>query len=199
MTYEELVQSVKNVYANADAGNVKEHVAIQCNIEGEAEGALYIEFSEGNIDVQPYEYYDRDAILTLSAANLLEIAAGKKDLLEAYHANEVSVWGDLDKVVEMKKVILPKKKEEKNVELETVVEKATEKEETAKKEEPEKKEEECVQLEMHFEEPAEKKAEEKVEAKTEEKPEEKKEEKAGGRRKRAARKAAMRKASHNKK
>ena len=199
MTYEELVQSVKNVYANADAGNVKEHVAIQCNIEGEAEGALYIEFSEGNIDVQPYEYYDRDAILTLSAANLLEIAAGKKDLLEAYHANEVSVWGDLDKVVEMKKVILPKKKEEKNVEPETVVEKATEKEEIAKKEETAKKEEECVQLEMHFEEPAETKAEEKVEEKTEEKPEEKKEEKAGGRRKRAARKAAMRKASHNKK
>lgn len=204
MTYEELVQSVKNVYANADAGNVKEHVAIQCNIEGEAEGALYIEFSEGNIDVQPYEYYDRDAILTLSAANLLEIAAGKKDLLEAYHANEVSVWGDLDKVVEMKKVILPKKKEEKNVEPETVVEKATEKEETTKKkettkkEEPAKKEEECVQLEMHFEEPEEK-AEEKPEEKTEEKPEDKKEEKAGGRRKRAARKAAMRKASHNKK
>lgn len=185
MTYEELVQSVKDIYANADAGNVKEHVAIQCNIEGEAEGALYIEFSEGNIDVQPYEYYDRDVILTLSAANLLEIAAGKKDLLEAYHANEVSVWGDLDKVVEMKKVILPKKKEEKNVEPETVVEKTTE------KEEPAKKEEECVQLEMHFEEPAETKAEEKVE--------EKKEEKAGGRRKRAARKAAMRKASHNKK
>lgn len=199
MTYEELVQSVKDIYANADAGNVKEHVAIQCNIEGEAEGALYIEFSEGNIDVQPYEYYDRDAILTLSAANLLEIAAGKKDLLEAYHANEVSVWGDLDKVVEMKKVILPKKKEEKNVEPETVVEKATEKEEIAKKEETAKKEEECVQLEMHFEEPAETKAEEKVEEKTEEKPEEKKEEKAGGRRKRAARKAAMRKASHNKK
>lgn len=191
MTYEELVQSVKDIYANADAGNVKEHVAIQCNIEGEAEGALYIEFSEGNIDVQPYEYYDRDVILTLSAANLLEIAAGKKDLLEAYHANEVSVWGDLDKVVEMKKVILPKKKEEKNVEPEIVVEKTTEKEETAKKEEPAKKEEECVQLEMHFEEPAETKAEEKVE--------EKKEEKAGGRRKRAARKAAMRKASHNKK
>lgn len=191
MTYEELVQSVKDIYANADAGNVKEHVAIQCNIEGEAEGALYIEFSEGNIDVQPYEYYDRDVILTLSAANLLEIAAGKKDLLEAYHANEVSVWGDLDKVVEMKKVILPKKKEEKNVEPETVVEKTTEKEETAKKEEPAKKEEECVQLEMHFEEPAETKAEEKVV--------EKKEEKAGGRRKRAARKAAMRKASHNKK
>lgn len=199
MTYEELVQSVKDIYANADAGNVKEHVAIQCNIEGEAEGALYIEFSEGNIDVQPYEYYDRDVILTLSAANLLEIAAGKKDLLEAYHANEVSVWGDLDKVVEMKKVILPKKKEEKTVEPETVVEKATEKEETAEKEEPAKKEEECVQLEMHFEEPAETKAEEKVEEKTEEKPEEKKEEKAGGRRKRAARKAAMRKASHNKK
>ena len=183
MTYEELVQNIRDIYTNADAGNVKEHVAIQCNIEGEAEGALYIEFSEGNIDVQPYEYYDRDAILTLSAANLLEIAAGKKDLLEAYHANEVSVWGDLDKVVEMKKVILPK------VEVEKIVEKATEEKNVVEK--PQKKEEECVQLEMHFEEQA--------ETKTEEKVEEKKEEKVGGRRKRAVRKAAMRKASRNKK
>ena len=56
---------------------------------------------------------------------------------------------------------------------------------------PQKKEEECVQLEMHFEEQA--------ETKTEEKVEEKKEEKVGGRRKRAVRKAAMRKASRNKK
>lgn len=189
MTYEELVQNIRDIYTKADAGNVKEHVAIQCNIEGEAEGALYIEFSEGNIDVQPYEYYDRDAILTLSAANLLEIAAGKKDLLEAYHANEVSVWGDLDKVVEMKKVILPKTKEEKPVEVEKIAEKATEEKNDAEK--PQKKEEECVQLEMHFEEQA--------ETKTEEKVEEKKEEKVGGRRKRAVRKAAMRKASRNKK
>ena len=108
---------------------------------------MYIEFSEGNIDVQPYEYYDRDAILTLSAASLLEIAAGKKDLLEAYHANEVSVWGDLDKVVEMKKVILPKTKEEKPVEVEKLAEKATEEKNVVEK--PQKKEEECVQLEMH--------------------------------------------------
>ena len=180
MTYEELVQNIRDIYTNADAGNVKEHVAIQCNIEGEAEGALYIEFSEGNIDVQPYEYYDRDAILTLSAASLLEIAAGKKDLLEAYHANEV---------VEMKKVILPKTKEEKPVEVEKIAEKATEEKNVAEK--PQKKEEECVQLEMHFEEQA--------ETKTEEKVEEKKEEKVGGRRKRAVRKAAMRKASRNKK
>ena len=140
MTYEELVQNIRDIYTNADAANVKEHVAIQCNIEGEAEGALYIEFSEGNIDVQPYEYYDRDAILTLSAASLLEIAAGKKDLLEAYHANEVSVWGDLDKVVEMKKVILPKTKEEKPVEVEKIAEKATEEKNVAEK--PQKKEEE---------------------------------------------------------
>ena len=39
MTYEELVQSVKDIYANADAGNVKEHVAIQWNREGEEEGS----------------------------------------------------------------------------------------------------------------------------------------------------------------
>ena len=75
------------------------------------------------------------------------------------------------------------------MEVEKIAEKATEEKNVAEK--PQKKEEECVQLEMHFEEQAETKSEEKVE--------EKKEEKVGGRRKRAVRKAAMRKASRNKK
>ena len=188
MTYEEIVYKVQKQVIKSKT-KADQHIAVQFNIVGEGEGAFYIEIDDGRISVQPYEYYDRDAILTLSAASLLEIAAGKKDLLEAYHANEVSVWGDLDKVVEMKKVILPKTKEEKPVEVEKIAEKATEEKNVAEK--PQKKEEECVQLEMHFEEQA--------ETKTEEKVEEKKEEKVGGRRKRAVRKAAMRKASRNKK
>ena len=189
MTYDSVVQATRKKFLNADVSSVSGTLAFQINLIGKVEGIFYIEIKDGQVHVEPYEYYDRDAILTLSAASLLEIAAGKKDLLEAYHANEVSVWGDLDKVVEMKKVILPKTKEEKPVEVEKIAEKATEEKNVAEK--PQKKEEECVQLEMHFEEQAETKSEEKVE--------EKKEEKVGGRRKRAVRKAAMRKASRNKK
>lgn len=36
MTYEELVAQARETYGKMDAGNVKEHVAIQFNITGEA-------------------------------------------------------------------------------------------------------------------------------------------------------------------
>ena len=64
MTYRELVKELRNKYQKLDASKVEQHFAIQFNIEGEAEGAFYVEFSEGRIDVQPYEYYDRNLILT---------------------------------------------------------------------------------------------------------------------------------------
>ena len=38
MTYEELVKEVRKNYGALDASGIKEHVAVQFNIEGEAEG-----------------------------------------------------------------------------------------------------------------------------------------------------------------
>ena len=105
MTYEELVQNIRDIYTNADAGNVKEHVAIQCNIEGEAEGALYIEFSEGNIDVQPYEYYDRNAILTVNATNFTKLINGKLDPVIAFTTGKLKVDGDVNAALELIKFI----------------------------------------------------------------------------------------------
>lgn len=64
MTYEELVKEVKKNYGALDASNIKEHVAVQFNIEGEAEGAFYVEIADSNVDVEPFEYYDRDAVVT---------------------------------------------------------------------------------------------------------------------------------------
>ena len=43
MTYEELVLRVRDVYENADAREVFEHIAVQVNVEGEAAGAFYLE------------------------------------------------------------------------------------------------------------------------------------------------------------
>lgn len=42
MTYEELVKKVKKVVEKIDKGAVKEHAAIEIDIEGEGEGAFYV-------------------------------------------------------------------------------------------------------------------------------------------------------------
>ena len=83
MVYEEIVGKMKAAYEAADAGGITEHAAIQFNISGEGEGAFYIEVAGGKVYVQPYEYYDRDAIVTTNASTLLEIAEGKLNIQDA--------------------------------------------------------------------------------------------------------------------
>ena len=47
MTYQELVSKLKDTYQEKDASKISEHLAIQFNIQGEAEGALYLEIATG--------------------------------------------------------------------------------------------------------------------------------------------------------
>lgn len=108
MTYEELVKKLTTAYAKADASAITEHVAVQFNITGEGEGALYLEIAEGKIDVQPFEYYDRDAIVTTNAKALVDIATGKIDVTEAYNKGILYVDGDLGKASLLGKIVLKK-------------------------------------------------------------------------------------------
>ena len=84
MTYEEIVANVKEAYASADASKVSEHVAFQFNITGEGEGAFYVEIKDGKINVEPYEYHDRDILVTANADTIIGLANGKIDPVKAF-------------------------------------------------------------------------------------------------------------------
>ena len=105
MTYEELVEQVRSIAAKADTSKIKDHVAFQFNIEGEAEGAFYLELGDGKADVQPYEYYDRDVLVTCTAENLLKIVKGKLDPVLAFTTKKIRVDGDLGKALMLKEVV----------------------------------------------------------------------------------------------
>ena len=105
MTYEELFQKVKDMFAKADVSGIKEHLAFQFNITGEGEGAFYAEVKDGVLSIEPYEYYDRDAIFICSADTLLKIAAGKLDPVFAFTTGKLKVEGSLDKALELQKFL----------------------------------------------------------------------------------------------
>ena len=65
MTYQELFEQVKMKFRKADVSGVKEHLAFQFNITGEAAGSFYAEVRDGELYVEPYEYHDRVAAFTL--------------------------------------------------------------------------------------------------------------------------------------
>ena len=108
MTYEELVKQVQEAYKDADASKVKEHLAIQFNVEGEAAGAFYLEAADGKVTVQPYEYFDRDAVFTTKAAFLEEIASGKLDVFKAFLSGKIKVEGNVGKAALLKDIPVKK-------------------------------------------------------------------------------------------
>ena len=71
MTYADMFSKVKGMLMDADVSDIQEHLAYQFNITGEAEGIFYAEVKEGKLYVEPYEYFDRDAMFTCSAETLL--------------------------------------------------------------------------------------------------------------------------------
>ena len=125
MTYEELVSKLQASYKEYDASQVQEHLAIQFNVEGEAEGALYLEISDGQIHIEPYEYYDRDILVRISAQNLLALADGTLDIMEAYSNGKLSAEGYLEKAM-LLNILTKKKEEEPKKEVEEVKEEKTE-------------------------------------------------------------------------
>lgn len=106
MTYQELVSKLKDTYQEKDASKISEHLAIQFNIQGEAEGALYLEIANGQLHIEPYEYYDRDILVTTSAASLLALAEGSLDILEAYQSGKISAEGNLAKALLLNEIVI---------------------------------------------------------------------------------------------
>ncbi|MBR5203345.1 MAG: SCP2 sterol-binding domain-containing protein [Clostridia bacterium] len=95
MTYEQVVAKVKAKFQNVDASAIDGIVALQINLEGKnVSGIFYIEVKDHNVNVEPYEYYDRHAIVTVNPTNLLKLVEGKLDPVEAYTKGKVSIDGD---------------------------------------------------------------------------------------------------------
>lgn len=109
MTYAEMFAKVKGMFVEADVSDINEHLAFQFNVTGEAEGIFYAEVKDGQLFVEPYEYFDRDAIFTCSAETLFKIADGKTDPVVAFTVGKLKVEGNFDKALKLKDMIESKK------------------------------------------------------------------------------------------
>jgi len=115
MTYEEIVQTAREELSKIDASGFDGHLAVEIDVTGEGEGAFYIEFKDGTVDVQPYEYYDNDCKLIASASTLTKLIAGKLDAVAAFMTGKLKVEGSIDKALEFQKLlsVKPAKKKAK--------------------------------------------------------------------------------------
>ena len=117
MTYADLFYEIKGKFMGADVSDIHEHLAFQFNIEDEeAGGIFYVEVKEGVLYVEPYEYYDRDAIFICAPDVLLRIADGALDPVAAFTEQKLRVEGSIEKALRLKEIIeLKKGQMEKNI------------------------------------------------------------------------------------
>ena len=110
MVYADLFNEVKEKFSGVDVSDIHEHLAFQFNVEDEeAGGAFYVEVKDGVLHVEPYEYYDRDAMFICTPDVLFKIADGKMDPVAAYMEKKLRVEGNLEKALRLKEIIELKK------------------------------------------------------------------------------------------
>jgi len=105
MTYAEFFAEIKSKFMEADISHIEEHLAYQFNIIGEAQGIFYVEVKEGKLYVEPYEYFDRDAMFTAKAETFMKIANNKLDPVLAFTMQKMKVEGNFDKALKLKELI----------------------------------------------------------------------------------------------
>lgn len=106
MTYESIVEAARNKFYDVDVSSVNGTMAFQINIEGKAvNGIFYIEIKDGQVNVEPYEYYDRNAVLTINGTNFIKLINGKLDPVVAFTTGKLKVDGDINAALEMIKFL----------------------------------------------------------------------------------------------
>ena len=127
MTYENLVKAAKKAVKTVDASIIKEHLAVEFDIEGKGEGAFYVEFTEKEVVVEPYEYYDHDFRVRTDADTAVAILSGKTSPVKASEDGKAIIEGADNKIALLDKYLKADVKEK-------VVKKAPAKKTAPKKE-----------------------------------------------------------------
>lgn len=105
ITFETVLEAARKKFSTVDASTVPGVLAYQFNITGKAEGTLYIEFKDGKVNVEPYEYYDRNAIITVNGTNAMKLLNGKLGPVVAFTTGKLTVEGDVNAALELSKFL----------------------------------------------------------------------------------------------
>ncbi|MCQ2509592.1 MAG: hypothetical protein MJ116_03930 [Lachnospiraceae bacterium] len=104
MTYQQIVEQVREYYKDANAEMIQGHLAVQVNITGEGHGAFYIEVADNKVNIEPYEYFNRDAAMYLSATTLFRIFNKETTLEKELNDFHISVEGQIGAVLILKDI-----------------------------------------------------------------------------------------------
>lgn len=134
MTFEQAFKRIKIKFENVDASKLRD-MALQITLSDEdCGGTLYAAVKNGVLAVEPYDYKDNDAVIDVTRAALTSILTGKTSIEKEIEKGNLTVKGNLEKVVSVKDaIVIPKKETVKKTAPKKTVKKAVEKKTAEKK------------------------------------------------------------------
>ena len=104
MTFDELITKVRTMASGINVQG-RDFLAVQVNITGEQGGVFYVEVRDGKINIEPYEYTDRNCAVTMDLSNFNKLIDGKLDPVFAFTTGKLKVDGDISKALEFSNLL----------------------------------------------------------------------------------------------
>ena len=104
MTFDELITKVRTMASGINVQG-RDFLAVQVNITGEQGGVFYVEVKDGKINIEPYEYTDRNCAVTMNLSNFNKLIDGKLDPVFAFTTGKLKVDGDISKALEFSNLL----------------------------------------------------------------------------------------------
>lgn len=126
MTFFEMFDAAKAGFASADVSGLNGHIAIQIEVTEDGCGIFYAEVTDGVLNVQPYDYHDNTAAVTLPHNTLFALLRRETTLPEAVAQEKAFVQGCMESAAKLFAAVpAPKKAEAPKKEAAPAVEKKT--------------------------------------------------------------------------
>ena len=137
MTFIEKFEEIKKKIGTPDLSKLTESFAVQVNLtDTDCGGAFYISYVGGNFAIEPYDYHDNTASISLKSKDFIDALTGKLDVLAAVMSGKIEVYGNIDHlkaIMTLRKPRAPRKPAVKKTEKKPTEKKSTEKKATGKK------------------------------------------------------------------
>ena len=88
----------------ADVSGV-DFLAVQINLTDCDPGVFYVEIKDHKVNVEPYDYHDRNCAITMKSDDFNKLISGKLDQIAAFTIGKLKVDGDVGKALEFSKLI----------------------------------------------------------------------------------------------
>lgn len=105
MTIAEIIQEVKDAFDMSLIEQYDGFIAVQVNVTQNPCGVFYIEIKNHHLSVEPYDYYDRNAALSVTADDFRNIMKRRLDPVLAFTNGKLKLDGDPGKVLELLKFV----------------------------------------------------------------------------------------------